>query len=62
MSDIITELNKHLAETKQRFDELEHAMIALADLVEQLMEKNAKKEDERRRIHKVQSKTRRRHV
>ena len=53
MTGLIDELNKHLLETRQRFDELEHAMIALADLVEKLMEKNAEK-NERHDIHKVQ--------
>lgn len=44
MSNLIEEVNKHLSETKQRFDELEHAMTALADLVGQLVEKQAKAE------------------
>jgi hypothetical protein len=42
MHALIDEINKHLSETKQRFDELEHAMVALADLVEQLVDKEAK--------------------
>jgi uncharacterized coiled-coil protein SlyX len=42
MTGLVEEINKHLAETRQRFDELEHAMIALADVVEQLVEKSAK--------------------
>lgn len=45
MHALIDEINKHLSETKQRFDELEHAMTALADLVGQLVEKQAKEED-----------------
>jgi len=47
MSNLIEEINKHLSETKQRFDELEHAMIALADLVGQLVEKKMAEESER---------------
>lgn len=55
MTNLIEEINKHLTETKQRFDELEHAMMALADLVEQLSEKKRAKDkdDERDNIHKV---------
>ena len=45
MSNLIEEVNKHLSETRQRFEELEHAMTALADLVGQLVEKQAKEED-----------------
>jgi uncharacterized coiled-coil protein SlyX len=44
MSSLIEEINNHLIETRQRFDDLEHAMIALADLVGQLVEKQAKNE------------------
>ena len=47
MSNLIEEINKHLSETKQRFDELEHAMVALADLVGQLVEKKKAEEEER---------------
>ena len=54
MSNLIEEVNKHLSETKQRFDELEHAMTALADLVGQLIEKQAKEENERKHPHKIQ--------
>ena len=61
MHALIDEINKHLSETKQRFDELEHAMTALADLVEQLVEKQAKTENERDDLHKVFAKARRGH-
>lgn len=50
MTNLIEEINKHLLETKQRFEELEHAMMALADLVEQLSEKKrAKDKDDERK-------------
>jgi uncharacterized coiled-coil protein SlyX len=50
MTNLIEEINKHLTETKQRFEELEHAMMALADLVEQLSEKKrAKDKDDERK-------------
>ena len=47
MSNLIEEINRHLSETKHRFDELEHAMVALADLVGQLVEKKKSEEEER---------------
>ena len=56
MNSLIEEINKHLSETKQRFDELEHAMVALADVVEQLVEKRRAEEDERCNLHQVQPK------
>ena len=59
MHALIDEINKHLSETKQRFDELEHAMTALADLVGQLVEKQAKAEHERDDLHQVLSEARR---
>jgi uncharacterized coiled-coil protein SlyX len=50
MNNLIEEINKHLSETKQHFEELEHAMMALADLVEQLSEKKrAKDKDDERK-------------
>ena len=53
MHALIDEINKHLSETKQRFDELEHAMTALADLVGQLVERRIA-EDGGKHPHKVQ--------
>lgn len=53
MSGLVEEIEKHLTEARQRFDALEHAMVELADLVEQLIQKSAK--NERDNIHKVQS-------
>lgn len=59
MHALIDEINKHLSETKQRFDELEHAMTALADLVGQLVEKQAKAEHERDDLYALLPKARR---
>jgi uncharacterized coiled-coil protein SlyX len=56
MTSLIEEINKHLSETKRRFDELEHAMVALADVVEQLVEKRKAEEDERGTLHKILTK------
>ena len=61
MTGIIEEISKHLKETKERFEELEHAMLSLTDLVEQLMEKNAKK-NECNDIHQVESTAKRGNV
>ena len=51
MSGLVEEIERHLTEAKQRFDALEHAMVELADLVEQLIQKSAK--NERNDIHKM---------
>ena len=59
MHALIDEINKHLSETKQRFDELEHAMIALADLVGQLVDRKKEEEDERNRLHALLAEARR---
>lgn len=40
MSGLVEEIEKHLTEAKQRFDALEHAMVELADLVEQLIQRS----------------------
>ena len=59
MPNLIEEISNHLIETKQRFDELEHAMIALADLVGQLVDRKKEEENERNRLHALLAETRR---
>ena len=59
MTSLIEEISNHLIETRQRFEELEHAMIALADLVGQLVEKKKEDENERNHLHALLAEARR---